>query len=178
MKLIKVLRVICGIVLLVGLPGCSGKIGYNFGFITHSVIGKIEKESTHTFNSETFIIVKEHIRTFMSTSEGDLHRIGAKIVKVDKNGNYEVPYSSKVSQVDLYYLSEGHYMDSESFRKTLFVGSYEYNPVLEANSNFKSSYYFSIKPMLSELITETRYKLPLQDQVFIENWMNQMDDNY
>lgn len=171
-------QLICWIFLLIGAVGCSGKVGYHFGVVTHSVIGKIEKESSEKFNSTTFILVKEHVRTFMSNSDGDLHRIGAKIVKVDNEGNYNVSYGSDVSQLDLFYLSEGHLMDSESFRRTLFIGSYEYNMTLKTDNDFRNSYYLVIKPILSELITESRYRLPLNHQVFIKDWMDQMDENY
>ena len=178
MKCTKVFQLIYCIFLLIGTIGCSGKIGYHFGVVTHSVTGKIEKESTAKFNSATFILVKEHVRTFIATSDGDLHRISAKVIKADKEGNYFVSYGSDVSQLDLFYLSEGHLMDSESFRKTLLIGSYEYNMTLKTDIDFKNSYYLAIKPMLSELITESRYRLPLNHQVFIEDWMNQMDQSY
>lgn len=174
----KTFQLLCLIGLLLGTIGCSGKVNYHIGIVTHSVTGKIERESPETYQSETFVLVKEHVRTFMSSSDGDLHRIAAKIVKVDKEGNYSVTYGSDVSQLDLYYLSEGHFLDSESFKKTLFIGSYEFNMMLKADLDYRNSYYLAIKPMLVELITEPRYKLPITDQAFLKNWMNQMDDLY
>ncbi|MBT4527038.1 MAG: hypothetical protein HOC24_10835 [Deltaproteobacteria bacterium] len=178
MKLIKTFQRVCLISLLLGAIGCSGKINYHIGIVTHSVTGKIERESAATYQSETFILVKEYVRTFMSTSDGDLHRIAAKIVKADKKGNYNISYDSDVSKLDLFYLSEGHLIDSESFKKTLFIGSYEYNMRLKTDSDYRNSYYLVIKPMLVELITEPRYRLSITDQIFLKNWMNQMDDLY
>ena len=178
MKLIKTFQLVCLISILLGTIGCSGKINYHIGVVTHSVTGKIERESAKRYKSETFILVKEHVRTFMSTSDGDLHRVGAKIAKVDEEGNYVVSYDSDVSRLDLFYFSEGHLMDSETFKKTLFIGSYEYNMTLKADSDYRNSYYLAIKPMLVELIIEPRYRLPITDQVFLKNWMNQMDDLY
>ena len=178
MNLIKTLQLACLISILLGTIGCSGKINYHIGIVTHSVTGKIERASAEAYKSGTFILVKEHVRTFMSTSDGDLHRIGAKIVKADKEGNYNVSYGSNVSRLDLFYLSEGHLMNSESFKKTLFIGSYEYNMTLKTDLDFRNSYYLNIKPMLVGLITESRYRLPITDQVFLSNWMNQMDDLY
>lgn len=178
MKLLNLLRTFFWVVLFLSIIGCSGKIGYHVGFVTHSVTGKIKKEAVVNDPSKSFVMVKEHIRTFMSDSEGDLHRIAAKIVKADEKGFYNVSYDSDVSQVDLYYFEEGYMMDSESFRKTLGVGRYEYNPFLKKDHNFKNSYYLAIKPILSELITEPRYKLPLSDQEFLKNWMDQMESKY
>lgn len=178
MNLTKLLFLVAWATVFLFFSGCSEKVGYQPGVVTHSVLGTINKATDQNHQSDTFVLVKEHVRTFMSTSEGDLHRISAKIIKADKTGNYVVAYDSNVSQVDLYYISEGHFMDSETFRKTLFIGAYEYSPSLKVDADFKNSYYLVIKPLLTELITEPRYQLPISDQIFIEEWLNQMDMTY
>ena len=165
------------IVVLGLVASCASRIGYTVGVVTGRVEGIISFDSSHT-QPAAFIVVKQYNRTFMETSKGYLHSVSAVLVFPKENGEYSVPFNSDVDQLDLFFFAKGHRVDSETFPRTLGIGSYHYNVALRSDPMFRESFYLSIKPMLSEFILEDRYEMPQNQQMFLSDWFREIEETY
>ena len=165
------------ILALEGISSCSPKIGYNFGVVTSHVEGTISSESGQ-IQSGTFIIVQQYNRTFFETSRGYLHNVSAILIFPDKKGKYRATFGADIDRLDLFFVAEGHRIASETFTRTLGIGSYEYNAVMHPDPTFKETFYLSTKPTLSDFIVEKRYKMPQTQQMFLGNWLKKIEKTY
>ncbi|PCI29508.1 MAG: hypothetical protein COB67_03890 [SAR324 cluster bacterium] len=161
--------------LLFGVAGCSGNVGYHPGIITQEVTGIVASESIDS-EGAAFILVLQYNQTFLDSSQGRLKRVTAKIVHPDSSGHYRVRFDNGVSQLDLIFIKRQHLIASKSFSRTLGISSYEYHPLLRQDSHWEESFFFSLKPMLSEYITEERFFLPDSDQLFLGQWLNKSSE--
>ena len=163
--------------LLLFAPGCSDKIKYSAGFVTTSVKGKIEL-AQNAEPDRVFIVVRKYHRTLLESSGGYLHRLSASIVHLDDRGYYKIPLDSEVDRIDLLIVAEGYRSGQQSFRRTLGIGSYQYDTMLEMDPNWHNNYYLLIKPMLSEYITEERFRMDTSDQMFLGNWFSEVEAEF
>ena len=159
------------------LSSCSSKVGFTFGPVTSRVEGTISFDAGRTL-SQPFVLVKKFHRTFMESSAGHLHSVSADLILPDEKGEYRVDFEADVDRLELFFFAKGHRAESESFARTLGIGSYRYDVVLKPDSMFRESFYLSIKPTLSEFIVEPRYKMPQNRQMFLANWFRQIEEEY
>ncbi|MCP4750341.1 MAG: hypothetical protein GY866_05585 [Proteobacteria bacterium] len=156
------------------IAGCSDKVTYHPGLVTDRIEGKIILDS-NSKQEQPFILVRKHNRTLIETSDGYLHRISASIVHPNKDGFYTIDFETAVDRMDLMFLARGFQTNYFSFRRTLGIGKYEYNVGLEEDPNWKDTFFLLIKPTLSEYITEQRYRMKNYDQLFIGNWISEIE---
>lgn len=156
-------------------PGCSDQVKYHAGLVTGSVAGKILLDPD-LGKEHIFILVQEHHRTFIKTSEGYLIRISASVAHPDENGYYSIPFAAEVVRLDLRVVARGYQVVFFSFNRTLGIGRYEYNKTLTRAPNWRDSFFLLIKPVLSEYITEERYLMKRFDQLFLGNWLSETED--
>lgn len=158
------------------LHNCSSEVKYHAGIVTTSVSGKIT-QAGEPVPEKIFIIVRKHNKTLIETSQGYLHRISAEVVFPGADGKYDVEMADAVDEIDLYVIAKGYSVDSHNFRRTLGVGRYELDIDLKKSENWRSEYGYFIKPFISDFIVEPRYKLPPTHQMFLGDWINEVEDD-
>ena len=162
------------LLLALALASCSEQVGYQVGFVTREVTGKVEAEG----GAAPLVLVRMHLATFVESSQGRIHQPRAKLAYPDPKGVYLVYMEDEVDAVDLYYFAKGHKTAQASFSRTLGVKAYQFDVKLKTDPNPKNGYYLGLKPLLSGYITEPRYQLPPKDQLFLGQWMDQAEKDF
>ena len=160
---------VCGSVLLL-IVGCSDKITSHPGVYTKYVNGTLKLADTSSDHAP-FILVRKHNRSFVETSNGPLDRVSVAIVHPDNNGAYMVDFDNATLNLETIFIARLHRIQSLSFSRTLGIGHFETNAQLQKDSNWKNNFYFVIKPLLSDYITEHRYQLSDYEKKFLGDWM-------
>lgn len=162
--------------LIVLLQACSSGVKYHAGVVTRSVEGTI-KSAGEPVSEKVFIIVRKHNRTLIETSTGYLYRISADIVFPTAEGKFRVEMEDAVDEIDLYVIAKGYSVKSHSFKRTLGVAGYEMDIDMEKSLNWRNEYGYFIKPFVSDFIVEPRYELLPSHQMFLGDWMNEVEDS-
>lgn len=122
-------------------------------------------------NSSTFILVRKHNRSFIETSKGPLDRVSVAIIHPENDGTYTVYFDDATINLEILFLAKNHRSQSLRLSRTLGIGHYEADVELLADRNWKNNFYFVIKPLLSDYITESRYQLPEHEKKFLGDWL-------
>ena len=64
---------------------------------------------------------------------------------------------------------------STSFLQTIGVREVVYDVKFQKNSQWRKSYFFSIRPLLSEILEEEKYQLPARDILFLDRWLEMVE---
>jgi len=169
-----------GVILLLLLPllvGCSDQVKLHPGVVTESVFGTIQAQSGFKCQ-KPFIIIRKHNRTLIKTSSGYLHRISAALVHPDKSGNYLLSLGAGVDQLDIIIIAEGFKMFTYQVQRSLGISKYELNVKLVNEPNWHDHFYFVIKPVLTEFITEQRYRMQQMGQLQISKWIETVEKSF
>ena len=167
--------VLCCILFITLLSGCSKEVGFTPGIVTQWVKGKITLKQ-NDLKLKSFIIARKYHKTFIETTKGNLYRASIKIIKPDLNGFYQVYMDSEVDFLELQFFAKGYKVDYYKFNRTIGIGSYSYNPTLIKDKNWKNNFYFMLKPVLSDYIVDIRYELNENDQQFLVDWIKDIDN--
>lgn len=163
------------LILAIAFVGCSEKTDYKVGIYSISVDGSIQKSEGLT-KDNAFILVINHHRTLLETSEGYLHRVTASIVHPNKNGAYSARFDTDTTTLDIRVFARNSLVESQRFHRSLGIGRYIYNVSLKTDDNWGNNYYLLIKPYLIDFITEERYLMSKMDKLFIGNWLSDIED--
>ena len=166
--------IICGSMFLSG--GCAKDVQYSVGLVTMKVDGKIDLMSDNGA-TRPFILARKQHRTLIQTSSGYLYRFTASIVHPDERGSYTIHMENDVYRVEVQVIAQGYRSVQQNFQRTLGISSYHFDTQLKKDLNWHDSYYILIKPALSEYITEQRYKLDKNAQMFLSDWFNKVEND-
>ncbi|MDH5560861.1 MAG: hypothetical protein OEY59_08405 [Deltaproteobacteria bacterium] len=171
---IKIIALTLGLTLLYG---CSKQQGYKLGLTSRWVRGIITL-SPDSRESRPFVLARKYRKTHLQTSKGYLYRVAIKIVRVEGDGVYRVYMEDEVDRVELQFFAQGYGVTQQTFQRSLGIGEYLFNPVLTRDPNWKNSYYFLIKPLLSSYITEEQYRLEDNEQLFLGEWLKDTEESF
>ena len=150
---------------------CTPGVGYEAGVYTEHIHGTIKV----TGQQAPFILVLTEEETFLSQPGQPVYRTKARIARVNKKGEYVVTLSNAARSVQLHSLAQGHQLDQKEFARTLGVKAYEYNITLNPSKNWGQEFTLHLKPFLMGFILDDRYQMPQGDQLFLGDWMQEME---
>lgn len=172
----RTLFLLCLLVTVIVQSGCSKRIQYSPGLVTQAISGIIA-DLPEEIESPPFVLVLQYDQTFLKTSHGNLRTVTARIVHPEASGFFRVKLGTATRRVDLLIIASGYQVASATFVRSLGVGEIEYTPELKKDPNWKENFYYSLRPFLSEYITEKRYKMPDHDQLFLGKWLEKVPKN-
>ncbi|OGG98139.1 MAG: hypothetical protein A2508_09290 [Candidatus Lambdaproteobacteria bacterium RIFOXYD12_FULL_49_8] len=166
-----------GLALLLWLGGCSEKVGYQVGFVTREVNGLITlADASADTGPRPFVLATLHAATFLEQSDGKrLHQLRASLARPERGGRYLVRFDDEVDRVDLIFVAAGYIPARASFDRTLGVSAYSFDIELKKDPQWHKGYYIGLKAILADYITEPRYRLAPKDQLFLGQWMDQVE---
>ena len=163
-----------GLLALLLIPlfvACTPGVGYEAGIYTQSVHGTLKGVGEEV----PFIVVITQEETFMSQPGQPVYRTKARLAKVNKKGEYVITLSDADRSVQLHSLAKGYQLDQKEFSRTLGVKSYKYNITLSPSKNWGPEFTLHLKPFLMGFILDDRYQMPKGDQLFLGDWMQEME---
>jgi len=164
------------LLIAIGFTGCSLSGDYDLGLYTKTVKGTINF-SSEINTKEAFILVLNHHRTLMETSEGYLSRVTASLEHPNEKGEYSASFDADTVELELIIYAENCLVESGRFHRTLGIGHYIHNKALQKDKNWRNSYFVMIKPILIEYINENRYLMSQQDKYYLGEWLSKSEDN-
>ena len=155
---------------------CAGPVKYHVGVITMQITGKITPPPPEV--PPTFILVKKYQRTFIQTTEGYLYHETLSVSQADRHGNYRIAMESGTDKVELQFIIPGANLDSNTFYRTLGVGSMEYDVTPQPNPDWQKYFFLVLKPVLSQYIVNPMLKISPADRLFLGNWMQTIENSF
>ena len=84
-------------------------------------------------------------------------------------------FSKKGEKFEVYFFAPHFKTQSTSFSQTIGVREVVYDVKFQKNSQWRESYFFSIRPLLSEILEEEKYQLPARDILFLNRWLEMVE---
>lgn len=157
------------------LISCSAGIKYQPGFFLHSIQGTISLyPSSKEFSLESCFLLVITNQSIGVSFEEPLYTKRAYIKRVHPAGNYQFSTANQGQIFELSFFCPGFQRKSVQFSQTLGVGKIIYNPDLQKDSYWQSSFQFIIRPFLEDILTEERYLLSNSDSLFLISWLEKM----
>ena len=99
----------------------------------------------------------------------------AFLVYPDSEGKYSFSPAKKGEKFEVYFFAPHFKTQSTSFSQTIGVREVVYDVKFQKNSQWRESYFFSIRPLLSEILEEEKYQLPARDILFLNRWLEMVE---
>ena len=99
----------------------------------------------------------------------------AFLVYPDSEGKYSFSPAKKGEKFEVYFFAPNFKTQSTSFAQTIGVREVVYDVKFQKNSQWRESYFFSIRPLLSEILEEEKYQLPARDILFLNRWLEMVE---
>lgn len=162
---------------MISIVACGSKSKYYPGLFVNSIFGKISFGNEVANYQDTLILVFAYQNTGLSLDQTqNLFQKRAYLVHPDHAGNYSFAVLAKGEKFDFYFFAPKFISQTASFSQTIGVRKIERNLEFKKDSNWKNSYSFFIRPILSELLEEPRYNLATSELLFLTRWLEKIEE--
>ena len=161
------------------LISCNAGIKYQAGLFLHSIQGTIDLHSfPEEFSLEDCFVLVIASQSIGVSLQDPLYTKRAYIKRVNIAGNYQF---SPVNQGQIFLFSffcPSFQKKSVQFSQTLGVEKITYNPDLQKDTNWQTSFQFIIRPFLEDVLIEERYLLSNSDALFLISWLKKVEGSF
>ena len=96
----------------------------------------------------------------------------AKLIHLEPEGKYRIPFDLRASAIELVYIAPKHRLERFRFQRQIGIGELRYNARMVPEGNWREHLVLEVSPFLENFILEPRYKLAPTHQLFIGNWLD------
>jgi hypothetical protein len=169
------------LVALFCLAGClPQQASYDFGISTSQIVGDLEVEDPDTAGPPLVFVYKYHY-LFVNESSDDpvphtpstVARATASLAPVLSDGSFSISVPTDVVRLEVFFISPDRLTDIFQFQKQVGIGRVVYHARLKRMPDWRSHFYTYLKPELENVIVDSRYELPPQDQAQLAAWLTQ-----
>ena len=125
-------------------------------------------------NALVLVFAYQHTGLKLNSDEY-LFQKNAFLVYPDEQGKYSFSPAKKGEKFEVYFFAPHFKTQSTSFLQTIGVREVIYDVKFQKNSQWRKSYFFSIRPLLSEILEEEKYQLPARDILFLDRWLEMVE---
>ncbi|MBF0290376.1 MAG: hypothetical protein HQM14_21395 [SAR324 cluster bacterium] len=160
--------------------GCySAQTGFEWGWTTTRIEGRISSETNGALPSNGFIVVRQYYSQFVQFgTEAPLYYPVARVVFPDEDGKFLVTFDLKASKIDLTFVMSGYVMQNLSFQRQIGVGTLFYRAQMTKTAGWQDHLFVTVIPFLQQFIVEQRFQLAQAHQLFLGEWLEQEKGKY
>ncbi len=99
----------------------------------------------------------------------------AFLVYPNSEGKYAFSPAKKGEKFEIYYFAPHFVTQFTSFSQTIGVREIVYDVKFQKDPQWRESYFFTIRPLLSEILEEEKYQLPARDILSLNRWLEMVE---
>lgn len=160
------------------MGGClPERAEFEWGLSTSRIVGTVRSEGDVPAPEDVLIVVFRHQYLLEKPGTGErVYRTSAQVTSIDAEGRYTVPMPSHVVGVDILFIAANRLSDEFQFRRQIGIGEVTYRAELPPHPAWHNHYYSYVQPILTDLVTEERYRLSPDEQYRLGTWMERQQD--